>query len=81
VPLVWDRPHANATNVAAETALAKQVHQAWAAFIRGESPAAAGLPAWPQYSGTTRPTMILDSASRVEDMPQEAELRLWDGVL
>jgi len=81
VPLVWERPHPNAANLAAETALASQIHLAWVAFLRGESPAAPGLPAWPQYSASTRPTMILDTESRVEQKPQESELRLWDGVL
>jgi para-nitrobenzyl esterase len=80
VPLVWDRPHPNAANVVAETELAKQVHLAWASFIRGDTPAAPRLPAWPEYSIATRPTMILDTESRVEQKPNEAELRLWDGV-
>jgi para-nitrobenzyl esterase len=81
VPLVWERPHPNAANLAAETALATRIHQAWVTFIRGENPAAAGLPAWPQYSANSRATMILDVESHVEERPQEAELRLWDGVL
>ena len=81
VPLIWNLPHLNAANLAAETALAKQVHLASVAFIKGETPAAPGLPAWPEYSVANRPTMILDTESRVEDKPNEAELRLWDGVL
>jgi para-nitrobenzyl esterase len=81
VPLIWDRPHENAANLAAETALAKQVHLAWVAFIKGQAPAAPGLPAWPEYSIARRPTMVLDTESRVEDKPYEAELKLWDGAL
>jgi para-nitrobenzyl esterase len=81
VPLVWDRPHPNAANASEELALGKQVHLAWAAFIRGETPAAPGLPTWPEYTATNRPTLILDVTSRVEYKPNEAELRLWDGVL
>lgn len=81
VPLVWNRPHRDAANAAAEAALAKQIHLAWAAFIRGEAPAAPGLPAWPPYTTATRPTMILDTESRVEQQPNQAELRLWDGIL
>ena len=80
-PLVWDKPRASVTNAAAEIALAKQMHQAWSAFIRGESPAAPGLPTWPQYRSDSRPTMVLDTQSRVDQKPHEAELRLWDGVL
>ena len=29
----------------------------------------------------TTPTMIFDTENHVEREPQEAELRLWDGVL
>ena len=81
VGLVWGKPHVSVENAAAEAALGTQMHQAWVAFIRGETPSAPGLPAWPQYSSSTRPTMILDTQSRVEQRPQDAELRLWDGVL
>ena len=79
--LVWDKPHAGVANAAAEAALARQMHDAWAAFIKGEVPGAAGLPAWPGYDLEERKTMILDSTSRVEERPQEAELRVWDRVL
>ncbi len=81
VPLVWQHPHANAANVIAESELSKQVHQAWAAFVRGEAPAAPSLPVWPQYSTPTRPTMLLNSQSKVAENPQQAELKLWDGIL
>ena len=81
LPLVWDRPHPDAANAEAEAALAKQVHLAWAAFIRGECPCAPGLPQWPQYSVETRPTLLLDNQSRVAQNPQGAELKLWDGLL
>ncbi|WP_158749097.1 carboxylesterase/lipase family protein [Acidobacterium sp. S8] len=79
--LAWDKPHPEAENAAAEAAMATQMFTAWCAFIRGETPAADGLPAWPEYRSDTRPTMILDTQSRVEQQPQEADLRLWDGVL
>jgi para-nitrobenzyl esterase len=79
--LAWDKPNRNIDNAAAEAALASQVHQAWVAFIRGENPGAPGLPSWPQYRNGTRETMVFDVQSRVEAKPQEAELRLWDGVL
>jgi para-nitrobenzyl esterase len=81
VGLVWDRPHNSVDNAAAEAALAKQIHEAWCAFIKGGAPTAAGLPVWPQYSSSERATMLLDAASRVERKPQQEELRLWDGVL
>lgn len=75
---VWDRPEGKGAD---EAGLAGQMHAAWAAFVRGEPPSAAGLPPWPQYNPRGRPTMVLDRTSRVEMRPQEAELRLWDGVL
>ena len=81
LPLVWDRPHPDPANAEAEAALAKRVHRAWAAFIRGEAPSASGLPQWPQYSSESRPTMVFDNESRVVQNPQEVELKLWDGVL
>jgi hypothetical protein len=36
---------------------------------------------WPAYDPFTRPTMVFDTQNHVEQQPQEAELRLWDGVL
>lgn len=81
VRLVWNRPSAVAENATAEADLARQMHQAWMAFLRGDAPAAAGVPAWPGYSPTTRPTMIFDTQNHVEEKPEEAELRIWDGAL
>lgn len=81
IRLVWDRPSAQAGNAREEAAMADQMSQAWRAFMRGEAPGSQGLPAWPEYRSGTRPTMILDTQSHVEQAPQEAELRLWNGVL
>ena len=75
---VWDRPEGKGAD---EAALAREMHAAWAAFVRGEAPGAAGLPTWPEYTVEDRPTMMLDRTSRVEMRPQERELRMWDGVL
>ena len=79
--LVWDHPSATIANATAEAALAMQLREAWNSFLRGNAPAASGLPAWPEYRSHTRPTMMLNATSRIEDAPQEAELRLWNGVL
>jgi para-nitrobenzyl esterase len=81
VRLVWNRPSLLAVNATAEADLARQMYQAWIAFLRGETPASLGMPAWPEYNSATRPTMIFDTQNRVEFKPEEAELRLWDGVL
>ena len=79
--MVWAKPHAEVGNAAAEAALAKPVHAAWVAFIRGEVPAGDGLSAWPEYRSETRETMVIDAPSHVEKRPMEAEMRLWDSVL
>lgn len=81
VGLVWDKPHAAVSNAADEAALAAQMHTAWAAFIRGETPAAPGLPVWPAYGIERRPTMMLNVQSHVEQLPQNEELHLWDNRL
>ncbi len=76
---VWEQVSPNAP--AAAEQLATSMHDAWCAFIRGETPQAATLPAWPAYTLQTRPTMLLNSTSRVEDAPQKAEFDLWNGLL
>jgi para-nitrobenzyl esterase len=81
VRLVWNRPSLAPDNAAAEAQLAKQMFETWIAFLRGQTPGAAGVPAWPEYNPATRPTMVFDAQNRVEEKPQEAELHLWDGVL
>jgi len=81
VGLVWNRPNINAGNAADEAALSARMQKAWASFLRGETPAADGLPAWPKYTRRERTTMVLDVASHVDRKPHEAEYRLWDGLL
>jgi para-nitrobenzyl esterase len=81
VHLVWSRPSAEAGNAKEERDLARDMHQAWIAFLRGETPASSGLPDWPEYRIETRATMAFDAKSRVEQYPQDGERRLWDGRL
>lgn len=81
VRLVWNRPSVLSENASAEAELALQMHQAWMTFLRGEAPSGSGVPAWPEYNPSTRSTMVFDTQNRVEQKPQEGELRLWDGVL
>jgi para-nitrobenzyl esterase len=75
--LIFERPNAKVPNTSEEAALGKQMHAAWIAFIRGQTPAATGLPTWPAYNLQDRPTMILDSQSQVVQKPYQAELDLW----
>ncbi len=57
--------------------LATTIQAAWATFIRGEAPAAEGLPRWPIYEVPRRSTMLLDRESRVVDDPAGAQRALW----
>jgi len=81
VGLVWDKPHLAVTNATDEAAIAHQMHTTWSAFIRGENPAAPGLPVWPVYNLDERPTLILDRLSHVQPLLQNDELHLWDHKL
>jgi para-nitrobenzyl esterase len=78
VALAWDRPSSHVANAKAENLLAHQMHEAWCEFLRGNAPAASGLPSWLAYTINDRHTMIFDANSRVELRPQQNELRLWD---
>jgi para-nitrobenzyl esterase len=80
VPMIFTEP-GKELQAGAFAALSTQMHQAWVAFIQGKTPAAPGLPVWQPYDAKTRPTLILDASSRMEQLPREQELRLWDGVI
>src|SRR5690606_25010405 len=54
-------------------ALADQMSATWAAFARTGDPNHAGLPNWPAYSADTRPSMIFDTESRVENDPRSEQ--------
>ncbi|UYN95576.1 MAG: carboxylesterase/lipase family protein [Enhydrobacter sp.] len=56
----------------ARLALGERMPRAWIAFAR------TGDPGWPRYSTAERPTMIFDTASRVEADPFGAERRVWE---
>ncbi len=76
---VWGQALSNAP--AGTEQLATAMHDAWCAFIHGEAPQAANLPVWPAYNLQTRPTLLLNNTSRVEDAPQRAEFDLWNDLL
>ena len=78
---VWDKLSPAERQDEQAKALAAQMHSAWIAFIQGKTPAAEGLPAWPQFDLETRKTMILDRVSRVEADPNAAERALWTGLM
>ena len=78
--MVYGTPRKGFANAATEAGLAAGIHPAWVGFIKGVAPAGPGLSVWPQYKSDTRATMVFDTTTRVEMKPQEAELRLWDGL-
>jgi para-nitrobenzyl esterase len=61
----------------AELALA--MHDAWIAFARGGDPNHDGMPAWPSYETSQRPTMEFGSNVGVVDDPQGDVRRAWYG--
>jgi para-nitrobenzyl esterase len=52
--------------------LGETMSRAWLAFARS------GNPGWPAYDTKTRPTMVFDLKSRVENDPFGAERRAWE---
>jgi para-nitrobenzyl esterase len=60
-------------------AVSDAMMQAWIAFARTGDPSTADQP-WPRYDTTTRPTMVFDATSRVEDDPRREERELFAGM-
>jgi para-nitrobenzyl esterase len=56
--------------------LADQMSAAWANFAKTGKPSAPGLPAWLAYDTKTRPAMIFDHQSRIENDPRSAQRKL-----
>jgi para-nitrobenzyl esterase len=59
---------------ASTKALGKRASDTWVAFARTGDPNHAGIPHWPAYDASKRPTMIFNIESRVENDPW-AEVR------
>jgi para-nitrobenzyl esterase len=58
-------------------ALAAKMNAAWIAFARTGSPRVDELPEWPAYDTTTRATMLLDNACKVQNDPDREARLLW----
>ena len=54
-------------------ALSDQMSAAWVAFARNGNPNHAGLPHWPAFNATERPTMFFDNDCRVVNDPRREE--------
>lgn len=74
----WKQPSDKRLDTEEKNRLAHRAHATWAAFLRGKTPAAEGLPVWPRYSRQKRETMLFNTESRVEERPAEAERKLWE---
>ncbi len=86
LPFVWNQLDLPVSQLllggdaAAARSLGARMHEAWAAFVRGGEPAAAGLPAWPRYDEARRATMLLDREPRVADDPDAAMRERWSAL-
>ena len=61
--------------------VAKNVMDAWVAFAWKGNPNHDGLPEWPPYDLTKRPTMILGVNSKVEHDPMTVLRKAWNDIL
>jgi para-nitrobenzyl esterase len=58
-------------------ALSERMMDAWLAFARTGDPSCESVGAWPAYEVETRPTMIFDARTRLEQAPFEEERACW----
>ncbi len=91
VPFVYGNLNASGvqgfTGSGADRAIvSRAVQDAWLAFAHSGDPTHPGLPAWPPYDTTSRPTMVFDAKSTLQHDPMSEERKVWrdvpfDGVL
>ena len=79
--LVWQKPDSIESADTTAAPIALQMHQAWVAFILGNTPAAPNLPDWPTYNLETRPTMIFAPTPHLDNNPNQPERELWNNTL
>lgn len=65
--------------------LVEQIMDAWIAFARTDDPNHPGMPAWPAYDNSRRPTMIFNTTcaaptSAVVDDPDAETRSFWDDI-
>ena len=86
IPFVWNTVDTGMSQLFTGPAdqpmrdLADAMHTAWATFARTGTPAAPGLPEWPEYDTERRATMVLDTPCRVEDDPGGVDREAWSGL-
>jgi para-nitrobenzyl esterase len=57
--------------------MAKRLASTFVAFARTGNPDNDQIPHWPRYDVSTRPTMIFDADTRVENDPRSAIRKYW----
>ena len=62
-------------------ALSEKIAAAWVSFAHTGNPNVPVLPRWPAYSVETRPTMLFNNESRVENDPDRAARLAMEKVL
>lgn len=78
IPYVFDNWDVSGASVmlghgADRAAWSKKMSDTWVAFARTGDPNNPGIPRWPAYNAQTRPVMVFDTNTRVENAPHEAE--------
>ncbi len=61
-------------------ALSDKISSAWVAFARSGNPGHTGLPHWPAFNATDRPTMFFDNDCRVVNDPRREERLVLQAV-
>jgi len=73
---VWHAPEMVGTGPELQP-LANKASAAWVAFARTGKPDHAGIPRWPAYNATERPTMVIDNEWKVvNDLNREERLAM-----
>lgn len=77
--MVWQLPQMLAAlpATAPRQRLASAIHDAWVSFIKTGTPAAEGLPKWPEYDTDTRLTMLFSDTSTIASDPRKDERMIW----
>ena len=80
VPLALDLPGRAALldDTPMRREMTVRMSRVWTHFARSGTPNSAGLPDWPAYQATTRPTMLLDTQCRIASDPERRLREAWD---
>ncbi len=68
MPFVWFDPTSKAMVDPEKRRLAISMHKAWVSFIKTGNPNVTDLPQWPLYKVDTKPVMIFNATSKVNNL-------------